>query len=199
VAAVLAGGTKLKKGDASLTMPSATYRGRIRSCDWQHRTVVVEPQPEDAAALVGTHVQIHNEAGSHASFLIQAAEPVEGGCRLTLPFDARVGEGFVKACSDGAVLSGTALRFWNYWRYYAGKTLANEDGSAVYRLRDVTRSMACALDEATHGKVGAGKLRAEFVDKDGDRRACFLIYDYGPGDQVTIQRASVVLRGPASQ
>ena len=194
VAATLAGGTRLRKGDVGVSLPSAAYRGRVKSCDWAKRSIIVEPAPDNPTALVGQHVQIHNQAGSHAAFLIQAAQPVEGGCKLTLPFDPRIGEGFVKGTQDGAVVSATSLRFWNYWRYYAGKSLANEDGSTAYRLRDVDRKMACVLDEAAHGKLPVAKLRAEFADSDGDGRPRFVIYDYGPGDEVTIKHCATVSR-----
>ena len=194
VAATLAGGTRLRKGDLGVSLPVAAYRGRVKSCDWARRTIVVEPALANPAALVGHHVQVHNAAGSHAAFLIQAAEAVEGGCRLTLPFDPRIGEGFVKGTRDGAVLSATPLRFWNYWRYYAGKTLVNEAGTAAYRLADVDRKMGCVVDEATHGKLAAARLRAEFADADADDRPRFVIYDYGPGDDVTIKHCATLAR-----
>jgi len=155
--------------------------------------VVVEPSPDDVQTLVGRHVAISNESGSHASYLIEAAEAVEGGCRLTLPFDPRIGEGFVAACEDGLVRSATRLRFHSYWRYYAGKTIANEDASALYRLDDVAGAVNCALDELTAGPVAAEKLRPEFADRDGDGRARFVIYDYGPGDRVTIKRSATTV------
>jgi hypothetical protein len=189
-AAVLAGGTSLRGRDAQITLPEAAYRGRIESCDWENRTLVIEPKPEDVTALVGQHVQIHNDRGSHASYRIQAAEPVKGGCRVTLPLDPRIGEGFVAKCEEGRLTSATRLRFYNYWGYYAGKTIANEDASVAYRLSDVTGAVNCMLDPSAQGKIAAERLQAEFADKDGDGRPRFVIYDYGPGDQVTVKRSA---------
>ena len=187
VEAVLAAGTTLRKGAAGVDLPSAAYRGRVKSCDWPKRTLVIEPRPKDIKALVGKHIRLGNDAGSNASCLIEAAEHVEGGWRVTLPLDPRIGEGFVRRCSDGAVVSATRLRFAGHCRYYAGKTIASEDASAVYRLRDVNRSLACLLDKATHGKIPAETLRAQFADTDGDGRPRFVIYDYGPGDDAVIK------------
>jgi len=187
LAAVLAGGTKLGKGDVRITLPQAAWRGRITSCDWKSRTLAFEPAPEDPGDLVGRHVQLSNDSGSHASYLIEAARTVEDGCQITLPLDPRIGEGFVAGCEDGIVKSATRLRFHNYWSYYAGKTIANEDASAMHRLRDVTGAVNCILDESPEGKIAAHKLRTEFADRDGDGHPRFVIYDYGPGDQVTIK------------
>ena len=189
--AVLAGGTVLRKGEASVALPSAGYAGRVKSCDWAKRSIVIEPAPEDAAALAGRHIRLSNEAGSNASYLVESAEAVEGGCRVVLPLDPRVGEGFVKECTDGVVVSGSKLRLAS-WRYYSGKTLANEDRSVLYRLGDVSKMSLCRIDESQHGKVSAEELGRQFVDKNGDGRACFAIYDYGPGDWVTIKNSTGV-------
>ena len=194
VQAVLAGGTKLLKGSEGITGLPSLYKGYVKGCDWRKRELIIEPRPEDVRALVGQHIQISNESGNHASYLIEAVEPIEGGWRVTLPFVPRIGEGFVAKCENGLIMSATNLRFWNYWRYYAGKTIANEDGSVAYRLSDVTDSVNCVLDEAMHGKITAETLRTEFADRDGDGRPRFLIYDYGPGDRVTIKRCITMPR-----
>jgi len=189
-AAVLVGGTTLARGDARVALPEAAYCGTVKRCDWKGGRVLVEPGPDEPQSLVGRHVAISNASGSHASYRIEAAEVVEGGVRLTLPFDPRIGEGFVAECEDGLLRSATKLRFAGYWRYYAGKTIANEDGSARYRLDDVAGGVRCVLDESAARPVDADTLRREFVDRDGDGRARFVIYDYGPGDRVTIQRSA---------
>ena len=199
LAAVLAGGTKLEKGDVRITLPQAAYRGRITSCDWKNRTLTFEPALDDAHALVGRHVQLTGGSGSHASYLIEAARTVEDGCQITLPLDPRIGEGFVAGCEDGIIKSATRLRFHNYWGYYAGKTIANEDASAAYRLRDVTGAVNCILNESAEEKIAADRLHAEFADRDGDGRPRFVIYDYGPGDQVTIKNHITPSQTPLAQ
>jgi hypothetical protein len=170
LAAVLAGGTKLEKGDVRTTLPEAAYHGRIKSCDWPNRTLVIEPAPEDAPDLVGLPVQLSNESGSHASYLIEAAEMVAGACRITLPLDPRIGEGFVARCEEGAVRSAARLRFHNYWRYYAGKTIADEDGSASYRLREVTRPPDRATVPTEGLLAGPKALRSLGLQKCGRQR-----------------------------
>ena len=190
VGATLVGGTRLAKDDAGLSQAEAAYRGRIVRCEWDRRAIVVEPAPERVDDLVAAHVQIGNPLGSHASYRIEAAERVDGAWRITLPFDPRIGEGFVERCEEGTVVSATGLRFHNYWGYYAGKTIAGPHARAAYRLRDVTGSVRCILADPPEGKLAADRLAREFADADG--RARFAIYDYGPGDEVTIKRSAVM-------
>jgi len=109
---------------------------------------------------------------------------------LGFEFDPRIGEGFVDAVADGQVTSSANLIKWQYG-YYAGKVLANEDGSATYRLADV-KGTACTLADGAEGKVKADVLKTSLVDKDGDGLARFVIYDYGIGDRVTIPAFAVV-------
>jgi len=142
---VLAHGQFLQRGGIRLTLPEAQYTGQVEHCDWSQRTLVIRPAPVGIDQLPGRHLQIHNDGGSQASYLIQAARPVEGGCEILLALDARIGEGFVQECQEGTVVSRFPLRLASM-AYYAGKTLANEDNSAVYRLRDVEDRLRCAID-----------------------------------------------------
>ena len=190
IAAVLAGGDQLGRKDVQIAAPQAAYRGRIVSCDWPRRTLLVAPADEAAAPLAGRHLHVSNRRGNHASYLIQEAEPQAGGWKITLPLDPRVGEGHVRQCTDGVVASATRLSLSGLWRYYAGKTISNEDGSAAYRLADVEGAANCIVDEETHGKINGQRLSAEFTDRDGDGRTRFLIYDYGPGDEVAVKNCA---------
>ena len=190
VAAVLAVGTELSKGEHRVTLDEAMYRGRIERCDWEGRRLIISPAPADIAGLTGRHIRIHNDAGSDASYIIEAAEAVPGGCAITLGLDPRIGEGYVEKCEDGCVLSGVRLRLAT-WGYYAGKTLANEDGTAVYHLRDVEGRSRCVIDTGDGDPLPAAKLASEFNDRDGDGFPRYLIYDYGPGDEVTISNWKV--------
>jgi len=147
----------------------------------------------DASALVGRHVRISNDAGNRASHTIVAAEPIEGGVQLTLDYDARVGEGPVAGCADGAVTSGVSFRLDSFG-YYAGKTVANEDGSAAYRFTHLDGHNTCVIDAARHDTVPAATLTDAFGDRDGDGLARMILYDYGPGDTVTIPCWAVVRR-----
>ena len=87
--------------------------------------------------------------------------------------------------ADGAVTSGAVLKL-NSFGYYSGKTLANEDGSASWRITHVEGSVKPIIDAEHEGAVSADVLREAFADKDGDGIARMLLYDYGPGDTVTI-------------
>ncbi|MBM3236591.1 hypothetical protein FJZ31_09865 [Candidatus Poribacteria bacterium] len=185
VAAVIAHGTTLQKGDKKLSQTSAAYEGTIESCDFDAFEIKITLEPADVATLVGKHLRIHNNAGNNASYLIQAARPIEGGCILTLDLDPRIGEGFVGNFEDGCLVSKTNLRLARFG-YYAGKTLANEKRTAFFRLHDVEGGVYCHIDEATHGEITAQELSTEFGSKDSDGLSRFILYDYGPGDSVTV-------------
>ncbi|MBC8229549.1 hypothetical protein H8E77_08395 [bacterium] len=183
--AVLVRGTILQKGEAQLSQPKLAYECTIESCNFEACEIKVTPEPDDVATLVGKHLRIHNNAGNDASYLVRAARRVEGGCILTLDLDPRIGEGFIGSFKDSCLVSKTNLRLARFG-YYAGKTLANERKTAFFRLRDVEGGVSCQINEATHGKITMQKLSTEFVGKESDGLSRFIIYDYGPGDSVTI-------------
>ena len=141
--------------------------------------------------LVGKHLHMHSDAGNSASYTIENARPDADGCILTLELDPRIGEGFVKGFEDGYLISGTPLRMARF-SYYAGKTLSNEDQSVMFKLRDVENGSRCKIDEATHGPVNVDALSSQFNDRDGDGLSRFLIYDYGPGDTVTVKNIAIL-------
>ena len=190
--ALFAGGTYLRQGDTELKQAASAYRGKIIACDWRERAIHVQPAPENAEALVGSHIQIANESGSHASYRIEAAEATDEGCRFVLPYDPRIGEGFVADCSAGCVRSATSLRFQGYWNYYAGKTIANENATATYRLTNLVRGGRCLIEPVDGQEADEQRLAADFVDFDGDDKPRFAIYDYGPADDVIVKRPLVV-------
>ncbi|MHC4677237.1 MAG: hypothetical protein ACYTEK_00920 [Planctomycetota bacterium] len=195
-AAVLAHGQQLHKGEHRLSLPKAQYNGRIERCDWSRHKLVLKPAPPRWKQWPGQHLQIHNDRGSHASYLIRDARMVPDGCEIILGLDPRIGEGFVRECQDGALISHVPLRMASL-KYYAGKTLANENGSAVYRLADVEERTKCIIEKGVHGQVTAARLEQQFRDTDGDGLPRYLIYDYGPGDLVTLKYWTSVAKNAA--
>ena len=191
VTAVLVRGTRITRGERGITLPEAEYRGRITACDWARNTLTVSPAPPPGAALVGRHVRLSNDLGSSASYQIEAAEAAADGLRLHLRLDPRLGAGFVTSCQDGQVLGGTSLRLAG-WNYYAGKTVANEDGTAVHRLRGVSKARDLNLAAVDGQPIPAAVLTREFGDRDGDGLTRYVIYDYGPGDTVTMENTTVL-------
>ncbi len=193
--AALVRGTKLLKNQEGITLTAAEYSGEITACDLDNRTITIEPAPADPSALAGRHIRITNAAGNSVSYQVQKAEAVEGACRLSFALDPRIGEGFVKECRDGVVTSSIYLKLYPYG-YYAGKTLANETGEVLYRLRNVSK-YDCLVARNEGEDVPAAKLQAEFGDPDGDGLSRFIIYDYGPGDSVTMENyATLSKQGP---
>jgi len=191
VAAVLVRGTRLTRGALGITLPAAEYHATIQSCDWATNRFVVSPAPPGGTALVGRHLRITNDLGSSASYQVVAVEPADNGVRLRVGHDPRLGEGFAKGCQDGLILGATGLRL-SGWGYYQGKTVANEDASAWHRLDDVRKGRDLALAPVDGQPLPAGVLTTEFADRDGDGMTRYVIYDYGPGDTVTIENAAVL-------
>ncbi|MBT3377305.1 MAG: hypothetical protein HN742_04860 [Lentisphaerae bacterium] len=190
VQATLVRGTVLTKNGFGITMPNAEYRGTIVSCDWGGSSIVVAPVPAGIEALAGRHMRIANSAGSSASYQILGAKRVDEGCRIRFGLDPRIGEGFVATCTDGVLSSSITLTLCRFG-YYQGKTLTNETGDVHYRLKDVHRNAhACLIDKSAHPNTTAAVLKDQFNDRDGDGLVRFLIYDYGPGDTVTMEHAT---------
>jgi len=189
--AVLVHGNILRSGETEIGESNAAYTGIIKNCDFKNFELKIAPAPDNIWALTGKHALIHNDAGNSASYLIKDARSVEGGCILTLDLDPRIGEGFVSDCEDGCVISGTNLRLARF-SYYAGKTLANEDQSAMYRLSDVEKGVRCLIHEEDGNGAAADVLSDQFSDRDGDGLSRFIIYDYGPGDTVTIKNIAIL-------
>ncbi len=182
--AFLVNGSYLAKGEARIQADAPSFTGKIVSADFARRKIVVQP----AAApelLVGRHLRITNDSGNDCSHLIVAAETTGAGVELTLEWDPRIGEGPVESVADGTVNCGAHLIFGR-WLYYHGKTVANEDAAALYKTSGVTGGKAIYLDRNQHPDAPQQQLAAEFVDKDGDGIPRVVIYDYGPGDTVTV-------------
>jgi hypothetical protein len=182
--AYLVGGQLLKKGDLGIEAEASEWRGQIRSVDYGNRKLTVEPGAPFPAALVGRYVRIANDS-SDCTHLIKAAENLGGSCQLTLALDPRICEGPVVDVAKNAVTSGVSLHLTGL-RYCHGKTLTNDDGSAVYRVSGVTGRQTVWIDPEKHGNVSAEKLAGQFDDRDGDGIKRLVIYDYGVGDEVSV-------------
>lgn len=183
-AAYLVGGQSLEKGSLGIEAPASEWRGRITNVDYGSRKVTVEPRAPYPAALAGRYVRITNES-SDCTHLIKAAENVDGACQLTLALDPRICEGPVVNVAANAVTSGVSLHLAGL-RYCHGKTLTNDDGSAIYRVSGVTGRKTAWIDPKRHGSVSAEKLEEQFDDRDGDGITRLVIYDYGVGDEVSV-------------
>ncbi len=193
LAATLVRGTRLSSGSTGLHIDSSEYTGQIVECDWAARSVVISPAAPDPSALVGRHVRFTNQHGNSASYQIAKAEPVDGGCRLSFEIDPRIGEGFVSQTRDGVVVSDSFMRLHPFG-YYAGKTLANETGETLYRISDVAKGYECRIIAENNTDVSAATLYDQFGDLDGDGLKRLVVYDYGPGDLVTIESFATIAR-----
>lgn len=190
VDAALVNGDVLRKGEIAVSNGKAAYKGVIESCDFGNSEIRITPMP-NVPVLTGKYLHIRNDAGNSATYLIKKVRSEdEQSCILTLELDSRIGEGFVKGFEDNCLISGTHLRMARF-SYYVGKTLSNEDQSVMYKLGDVGDGVRCQIHKAIHGQVSADTLSGQFEDKDEDGLTRFIIYDYGPGDEVTIKNVAL--------
>ncbi len=179
-ASTLVRGTTLTTGDVAITLPTAAFSARIASCDWKNKTITLDNLPPKDAILQGRHIRIYNEHGSSASYIIQKAELIDGKCILTFNLDARIGEGFIRNCTESAIHTKTELRMC-YFFYYNGKCLVNEKGDRIFTIKN-----AWLNDVNVIGDISKPDMNKAFPDTDGDGNAMFTIYDYGPGDTIQI-------------
>ena len=74
--------------------------------------------------------------------------------------------------------------------------MANEDGSVLYTTAGVTGRRNVHIDRAKHPDATQKVLAQAFRDLDGDGIRRLLIYDYGPGDTVTVPNLCVTKGAP---
>lgn len=132
---------------------------------------------------MGRYARITNELGNDVTHRIVDAQNSGDELILTLELDPRIGEGPVGQFHNDGITSAVRLLFGEY--YYAGKTLTNENRSAIYRINGVRQSRIY-INSEVRSRPGRRLLRREFRDFDGDHIAHFFIYDYGPGDTITV-------------
>jgi len=74
--------------------------------------------------------------------------------------------------------------------YYDGAFVTGEDFRAAYRVKRIERP----ADTSQSSKLFVDRPldQAEFPDADGDGRKMLFIYDFGPGDKVTVQNSVFV-------
>jgi hypothetical protein len=179
---LLADGGRIAAAGREVVPAVPTWTGTIRSADFAQRSVVVTPPPPHAELLVGRYVRITNDGGNDGMHLVKAALPTDGGVELRLVLDPRIGECPVRRVYADGLDTAIQLRFGGL--YYRGKTLANEDASSLYKLNGIASGRAFIA--SPDRPVGEAALTAQFADHDGNGVACFLVYDYGPGDRVTV-------------
>jgi len=192
--AFLVNGGHLTKGNTRVEAPSPSYCGTAVSTDFTARKIVVQPRPKDPQFFVGRHARIANDSGNDCSHLVVGARNVDGGVELELEYDPRIAEGPVAGVADSCVRSAIHLILGRQL-YYHGKTLSNEDTSRLYKVSGVSGANVF-IDTGAHGTIKKETLAQAFVDKGGDGPARFFIYDYGPGDTVTM--ANSVSVAPAT-
>jgi len=191
--AFLVNGASLGRGAMGVKPDAPFYHGAIASADFARRRITVEPPPPRPQRFVGRHLRVTSEAGNECSHLIVGAHRNGAAVEFELEYDPRIGEGPVASVRDGILECGATLYFGR-WLYYHGKTLSNEDGAALYKVSGVTGRRYVHIDRERHPGATKDALAAAFADTDGDGVPRLIIYDYGPGDAVTIPNSASVTK-----
>jgi hypothetical protein len=179
VAAHLAGGGYLHRDGEGITdMPAPTHT-TITAVDYDHRTITLaEPLPVDSGLLqIGDqHRTAYHAIGVDGNVVTLRYNAIIYQSRL----DDVIEDGRTAVCE--LPLSIEASRGFPPG-YYDGATLTNERGDVHYRIVGV---------DDNHIQLDRSLDRAAFTDADGDGRVLVKVYDFGPGDAVTLQHSMFV-------
>ena len=167
-AASLVGGTLLAKDGLGCRTERAWETATIQAVDRERGEITLD-RLLPAAALVGRVVHVANP-DRRLGLRVEGARDEGGRTLLALEFDPLVGIGRVVGTAEDRVLTDTPFRLAGC-RYYHGARIANEDGTAEYRVQGVRSNRFVLLGE---------KPDPAAFPKD----SWFRIYDYGVGDTV---------------
>ena len=186
----LAGGTRLAAGGRRVTAQRPTVKARIRALDREAQEISVElPRRLD---LTGRWIQVGNEDRQSTYRVTAQRTDAKGMTVLTLDRTSLLAEGVVKGVRDGLILNdvqiplGGLMRGRVVSRMLSGATI--ECGICRYRVGNVEygnyyrkRDNWNVHIDRRHQDATVRKLTLDFPT-----RAVFAIYDYAPGDTVTV-------------
>lgn len=173
----LVGGTVLEKNGRGLALEAGEFSAEIIAVDHGEHSITISPAPEAPAAMIGKTIFIGNDKRSLA-YEVTSAEQGDGGVRLALSMDSRIGTGQVTGTEDHRVLTDTPFHL-NRWGYYEGARIASADGAAEYRVNEVRNAGFALIDPEQHPDATAAALAGEFPNG-----TWFEVFDYGVGDTV---------------
>lgn len=187
----LSGGTYLSCGAASIGLTRAELPGKIASVDRVANEITVSMAIGYPAALIGRRIRIYNELRGVAYTIVAAHEAGSGLVRLKLNTTSLLGEGTSDGVGDGAVSNGVMLDFaglryaegkWqNICSVYTGSRIEDESGKVSLLVLGVRTDAKykVVLDPKTRpSDAQLAKLLPAGTE--------FRLYDYGPGDAVSI-------------
>lgn len=187
VAISLVGGTELTRGEYGVKIDQPEYRAKITAVDRATETITVSPAPPAVDALRGATIFLIS-GSRRVAYRVLEARAAEGGARLRLNLDSRIGTGQVTGTGAFRVLTDSSFTLQRFG-YYEGARLVNAARDAEYRLNEVRSGKAAFLDRAAHPEVTPERLAAQFP-----KGSWFEVYDYGVGDEVVWPYAVSVTR-----
>jgi hypothetical protein len=125
--------------------------------------------------LVGEILVLGNDSHKCAYRVTGLEKGAAGRWSVTLEADFVVGISPLKEIKGRT--AHLAERITTYLGRFAGMTLSNEDGSALWRIA------GAGMTEVTVAEDGPELDEAEITDTDGDLERCLKVCDFGPGDR----------------
>jgi hypothetical protein len=182
----LVGGQRLTKGGVGVTQAPGQSRARVAAVDLLSNTVTLSEPLLAGAAVQGQ--MLYLRAGRHRSAW-RILEATADGRKLRLEHTGLLFRSKLMALGDGGASLTTELsppiEASGGFKagYYGGTLVTGEDGKARYRVRKI---------EADKTTLDRPCREGDFPDVDGDGRRMVMIYEIGPGDEVTLPRSVFV-------
>jgi hypothetical protein len=187
----LVGGKALKTPLGSIELDRDAYAGTITSVDYPNLTMRVDH--EFPACLADEQARVFNSRHS-TNYHVVAAAPGRGGTVLTYDRSPEMGQSQILKIDGKTVETEMEYAVEAYANRSAGLTAGNEALTDYWSLKVTSHELDKSLvpvgtnpPRVNSYELDGKPVKAEdFTDADNDGRKCLKIYDFGPGDQVTV-------------
>lgn len=184
----LVNGTKLHRNGIGVLATQPAFTATATAANLQARTVTLDSPLPPGEILAGQMIYFRNESHRSAYHIKNVSA---SGDVVTLDLDALLYRSRVDGVSDAPDTLLVELPFTipasggtEPHSYYDGAFVTGEDFKAAYRVVSV---------QSPGSGEASGRLQldrpvdlADFPDVDGDGRGMVYIYDFGPGDEVSV-------------
>ncbi len=184
----LVNGTKLARRGQGVIEAVPNFQATATAVDLVGNTVTLDTNLPPGEALAGQMIYFRNGPHRTAYHIVEVAEP---GNVVKLDLNSLIYRSKIEGVSEEKdrllcempfVMPGSGGA--EPYSYYDGAFVTGEDFKAAYRVTGIEN----APDRQDPAKLLLDRpvTLSEFPDADGDGRQMVYIYDFGPGEQVTV-------------
>jgi hypothetical protein len=179
---------------------AAPLRGRVKSVDYPGNAVLVDQDLSAGSALVGETVVFGNEK-RHSNYEIKGVEKRAVGWAILL------GDTITDVCqcavkemdpAQRTLKTDTPILIYTNGLEFPGMTFVNEARTAACRVETFDALGHTGVNTPPFGGVarlgGTADLKSTYTDANGDGRAEFYVYEFGPGDTFEIANSAYAER-----